>query len=109
MTNRGSPVSDRPRADNLAGRCGWLVLPQSSRVRRGELATPAACPFSCLYAEGMRAQEVIAADLRLVAAVRRAVSGERGPLPSIGPLNELPDERNATKPGCGTTCHHFHP
>jgi hypothetical protein len=38
----------------------------------------------------------IDAELRLLAAVRRSVREHGGPLPSIGPLDELLEERAAT-------------
>jgi hypothetical protein len=45
----------------------------------------------------MRAIETIDAELRLVAALRRASSGAGWPLPSIGVADALLDERHSTR------------
>ena len=42
----------------------------------------------------MRDRETIDSELRLLAAVRRVCSDYGGPGPSIGPVDELPDERD---------------
>ena len=42
---------------------------------------------------GMRDLEVIDSELRLLAAVRRVCREQDGVLPSIGPVDELLDER----------------
>jgi hypothetical protein len=41
----------------------------------------------------VRDLEVIDSELRLLAAVRRVCREQDGVLPSIGPVDELPDER----------------
>jgi hypothetical protein len=43
----------------------------------------------------MRSQEAIDSELRLLTAVRR-VAAEHGAVPSIGPIDELLDERRDT-------------
>ena len=46
---------------------------------------------------GMRDLEVIDSELRLLAAVRRVCREQDGILPSIGPVDELLDERTSAK------------
>ena len=47
----------------------------------------------------MRDLDIIDSELRLLAPIRRTVAELGRPLPSIGLLDELPDERAATAKG----------
>lgn len=47
----------------------------------------------------MRDRDTIASELRLLAAIRRSAREHGGPLPSIGPADELLDERDKVADG----------
>ena len=46
----------------------------------------------------MRDREIIDSELRLLAAVRRAIHEQGGPQPSTEPIDQLLDERGYTHP-----------
>jgi hypothetical protein len=49
----------------------------------------------------MRDREIIDSELRLLAAVRRTLRDEGGPMPGTAPMNELLDERLAHRGRAG--------
>ena len=81
------------------------VLDDGGLKLRSPIAWPwqnrALCPavlHGCgrpLRSHPMRDREIIDSELRLLAAVRRTIRDEGGPMPTTAPMDELLDERLA--------------